>query len=280
MGGAYTGFALTKDSTGVYNISSPFDLARFSYNVNVLGNTFIGEKVRLANNIDMSGCDFTPIGNFEYGFQGEFDGNSKIISNLSVYNVQLAGLFGITDNAYIHDFTLENVNVQGENYVGVIVARAYNGIILKNITTTGRASGSSYYGPGLVGSVTKTLSPRAVYFINCNSSVEITGSYNVGAMFGTATGYTNDIYVSNCSNNGNISASGSVGQIFGWGNGKDGHIYYDAFTVGEGITPSNLIGANGTNAAEKTITISGDFSWNAAAGEWNISAEVTDKVAE
>lgn len=278
-GSAYAGFALTKDSTGIYNISAPFDLARFSYSVNNLGNTFIGEKVRLANNIDMNGKDFTPIGNFYYGFQGEFDGNSKIISNLSVYNVQLAGLFGLTDNAYIHDLTLENVDVQGENYVGVIVARAYNGVILKNITTTGRASGSSYYGPGLVGSVTKTSSPRPVYFINCNSSVEITGSFNVGAMFGTATGYTNDIYVSNCTNNGNISASGSFGQICGYGNGTGGHIYYDAFTVGEGVTPSNLIGANGANAAEKTITISGDFSWNAAEGEWNVSAEVTDKVA-
>ncbi len=282
-GTPYTGFALNKNSENIYEISSAFDLARLSYSVNVIGNEFVGETVRLLKDIDMDNKIFTPIGNFSYAFRGEFDGNGKTVSNLKVVNIQLAGLFGFAYNAYIHDLTLQEVDIQGKNYVGVVVAVAYNGIVLENINASGTATGSSYYGPGLVGFIADGGEAVGAYFINCNTSTTIHGVYNIGGMFGTATGYESNIYIVNCTNSGDINASiVNAGQLFGFGNGTSGNIYYDTFTAEGTVVVNNnqtdvLHGANAQNIAEKEITVSGDFNWNSGNSFWNVSAQIAEK---
>lgn len=131
-----------------FTISTPAGLAWISDQVNSNGNSnyvkattpeyaghliFTGQTVKLANNIDMTGVDFTPIGYLTnakganiYHFGGIFDGNYCTISNLSVdmdkdYS---AALFGATFNATIKNLTLTGFEIKGHYKAAALVAHA------------------------------------------------------------------------------------------------------------------------------------------------------------
>ena len=138
-----------------YLIETLKDLKFFRDDVNA-GNTYAGKTVKVVNNIDLAGENWTPIGNITYDskykptdaskvFSGVFNGNGKVISNLKVESTvggadtpANVGLFGITgEGAVIKDLTLTNVNINtdGRN-VGAIAGFAYKAT-LKNITVNG-----------------------------------------------------------------------------------------------------------------------------------------------
>ena len=122
---------------------------------------------RLDLDIDMSGAEWTPVGNnmdAEAGFSGNFDGNGHTISNLSVKKIKTsdwtdygykntynyAGMFAV-NNGTIANLTLENcaVNVtdgslskRGDVYAGILVGQNFgdiSGVTAKNsnVTATG-----------------------------------------------------------------------------------------------------------------------------------------------
>ena len=113
---------------------------------------------RLELDIDMKGVEWTPVGNNmdeEAGFSGNFDGNGRTISNLSVTKIKsanwnkykntynYAGMFGV-NNGTISNLTLENctVNVtdssldqRGDVYAGILVGQNFGyitGVTVKN----------------------------------------------------------------------------------------------------------------------------------------------------
>ena len=105
--------------------------------------SFYGQKVVLANDIDMTVCgtrageilSFQPIGysnqsngQSTHAFAGEFDGQGHTITGLTVYTERNsnAGLFGYTERATIKDVTLKDVNINGHYKVGALVAYARN----------------------------------------------------------------------------------------------------------------------------------------------------------
>ena len=64
-------------------------------------------------------------------FTGIFDGNSHIISNLTIASTQdYIGLFGyLGQQAQIRNLGVENVNITGRNYVGGLVGCSTQGTL-------------------------------------------------------------------------------------------------------------------------------------------------------
>ena len=88
--------------------------------------TFKGETVVLANDIDLQGAEWTPIGvdgtNF---FVGTFDGKDHTISNYKVTEkAGHAGLFGYA-RATIKNLKVKNVTIKANHYAGAIVGQGY-----------------------------------------------------------------------------------------------------------------------------------------------------------
>ena len=141
------GSGYQEDAAGNVSISSPEGLAWLASLVNGFnGKTasdFSGRTITLAEDIDLEGHDWIPIGRKNAVFSGSFDGNGKKITNMYV-NLSsaevdgdvYAGLFGVTANA-----SLRNINVDGivyisgdaeNNYAGGIAAYLSGGLLSKS----------------------------------------------------------------------------------------------------------------------------------------------------
>lgn len=129
-------------------ISTLEELKAFRDEVNA-GNTFKGETIELANDIDLGGEEWTPIGTQSHQFQGIFNGNGHTISNLKINssNSENSGFFGFTTNGEIKNLTFNNADVVGYLNVGVVAGCPYTSKY-SNIKLTGdiKVSGYAYVG--------------------------------------------------------------------------------------------------------------------------------------
>lgn len=143
------------DSDTEFTIDSAKQLAGLAKLVNE-GTTFKDKTIKLGNNIDLEGKEWTPIGSMtvDHGsFKGVFDGDGHTISNLNVECAgQGLGLFAYTTgNAVIKNLTLNNVTVKStdnSNYVGGVVGNSSASTKINNVHVTGNIdiSGRGYIG--------------------------------------------------------------------------------------------------------------------------------------
>ena len=111
-------------------------------------DSFKGKTIKLGADIDLAFSTWTPIGNSSYSFQGTFDGGNNTISNLKITgNGSYIGLFGSTTVGEIKNLTVENANITGRLYVGVVSGNPYT-TKYTNITVKGHVevNGMSYVG--------------------------------------------------------------------------------------------------------------------------------------
>ena len=189
-------------------------------------------NVTLENDVVMpAGVQFQPIGAGNNGFYGDsntarrtFDGQGHSISGLTIRATSSdTGLFTSLKYATIKNLTLD-VDVETVTaYTGGVTGYAVAGVTFQNITVKGRVAvtGGSYGCAAIAAAVGNSDEENApVEFINCSSGAAVGGSagYNIGAIFGTASGSKDNIGIYNCSNTGAITAAGSVGYVFGFGN--------------------------------------------------------------
>ena len=135
------------DVENPFQISTAAELAWFRDYVNEKYEN-VKASAKLTADIDLSGfChaadasknignkSWVPIGNSTNKYQGTFDGNNKTITNLYINASQLnVGLFGCTYEGTIKNLTFEYANVTNtNNYVGVLVGKAFWGSTLQNI---------------------------------------------------------------------------------------------------------------------------------------------------
>ena len=107
----------------IYVIATADDLLDFATMVNS-GSTSI--KGILATDIDMSGKIWTPIGTYSVPFQGIFDGNGYIVSNLTMADnasYDYAGLIGYAKNATIRNVIAKNVTLYAKYPMGAVCGR-------------------------------------------------------------------------------------------------------------------------------------------------------------
>lgn len=208
--------------------------------LNLIREDLTAHYVLIAD-VDLSGYEnWEPIGAFQslsdapedaevphpdYAFTGTFDGAGHTITNLTVSASAPmgAGLFGCasgTENgeAYIGNFTLENINVSGFYLVGGAVGLQFTNCKVSDIALKGenRLSGSQGIG-GIVGTGFDLIS-------NCTATADITVVGDGGACAGLIAGGTTMSSLENCEAvGGSIIAEGNgvwgIGAVCGapWG---------------------------------------------------------------
>ncbi len=112
------------DVASQFTISDKDELYAFRDMVNG-GKTFTGKTITLAADIDLNFEEWIPIGTSSAPFKGSFQGNHKVVRNLSITNNELndAGFFGNAQGgsaSVIADLTLENVSIEANHTVGAL----------------------------------------------------------------------------------------------------------------------------------------------------------------
>jgi len=224
--GQKDGDYMKPDAEGFYSLGSASELLWFASLVNA-GES--GLNARLVSDIDMSGVEnFTPIGSQALNYSGTFDGQGHVISGLTVEGQMFIGLFAtVTGGAVLKNFTLKNVNLSGERFVGIVGAGLGSGFVtIENVGFEGKATASTKGVAGIVGSmsgpvftvkncyvkgnisapaeaeaITSYSNNASCTFINCWSTVELTG-YEGGHPF-----YRGSAVVTNCYNQYGMQAT-------------------------------------------------------------------------
>ena len=226
------------DTDSEFTLSDAADLAGLAVLVNG-GNTFAGKTVTLANDIDLNGHAWTPIGdgstNSSY-FSGTFDGQTHAVTgmNISVSDAQeypLVGFFGDADHE-VKNLSLEgNIEIEVTNggvygpavggLMGTSGGTVNNCIIDVNINTHSNGVNYWYFG-GIAGQVYAGQMKNCIF----NGEMAITCEYPYSAYFGGIAGYCTNATISSCKFGGSISvknAGGYVGGIVGQTDYWDGN---------------------------------------------------------
>lgn len=235
----------TGTSGDPWQISTPTHLNNVR---DCIGSDYTNNYFKLTDNIDLnvapynSGTGWTPIGTgtTTSRFFGNFDGNSKTISNLMI-NVTSGGahfgLFG-SSAGNIHDLTLSNASVS----VTGTTSNVYQGILLghnsgtvSNITVSGgTVSGTGLYMGGVMGYQISGSSS------GLSSSATVSGTYYLGGIVGGIFGGT----ITSSHNSGQVtgtnhSVGGFVGVISG---GASAESSYNTGVVSGGANTGGFIG--------------------------------------
>ncbi len=159
----------------------------------------------------------TEIPHPDYAFTGTFDGAGHTVSNLKVAAASPmgTGLFGCasgTENgeAFIGNFTLENIDVTGFYLVGGAVGLQFMGCKVSGITLKGenRLTGAQGIG-GIVGTGFELIS-------GCTATADITVLGDDGACAGLIAGGTTMSGIADCEAvGGSITAEGNATWAFG-----------------------------------------------------------------
>ena len=144
-------FHLNGDYAGYYAIADKEDLQAFAAKVNA------GEKdinAVLTADIDMTGEDWTPIGDTNDGYTGTFDGNGHKISKLVCERTgdkQVSGLFALLkENSVVKNLGMEaGVFTSSTSTAGAVAAKSSLGKVI-NCWNSGKVTAHDYAG-GIVG---------------------------------------------------------------------------------------------------------------------------------
>jgi len=222
-------------------------------------------------------------------FSGSFDGNSRIISHLTISGDSYLGLFGMLGiGAEICDVSLEAVDVngighsigglagisiaditssysngvvQGDSNVGGLVGTHYG--IITYCYSTGIVVGNEDVG-GLVGANSSYINFCAD-IANSFSSSEVEGKECVGGLVGTNGGVFHDMSITTSFSTGGVVGSKYVGGLAGDNSAFIANCYSNSAVTGDEWV-GGLVGNNsdeyfgGIGRSYSTGTVAGDVS--------------------
>ncbi|MDR2498461.1 MAG: fimbrillin family protein, partial [Tannerellaceae bacterium] len=171
--------AQTWTGNGPHSISSTSDLTTLASEVTG-GNAYQGVSFELANDIDLTGISWAPIGAYGSPFKGNFDGQGYTISNLTINDASLedAGLFGPLNGATVKNLVLD-VNITAKGYVGGVASYVEGGSI-ENCTVSGTISANDNIVGGIVGQIKSGGTMK-----NCSSSANVSTTHGyIGGVAG------------------------------------------------------------------------------------------------
>ena len=223
-----------------------------AWNKAVQGNLSL--NCTLTDDINLTGKEWTPIGDYENRYTGTFDGGNHTITGLTVTTSdQYAGLFGyIGSGGTVKDVTLEGVQIATTHSVGDVGGVAgYSYGNIENCSVSGSVSGSGMN--GFAGGVVGYQSGG--FLTGCSSSATVNAGNIAGGVAGLADGgatltacyATGNVTIESINSGGNF-AGGVVGDntnrstviaCYAWGSvtgSGSGTIY-----VG-GVTGTNDLG--------------------------------------
>lgn len=165
------------DSVGTAD--NPYLITTASEFNNIRNN--LSAYYKLGNDIDLSSYnEWTPIGDKDNLFEGNLDGNGKIISNLNITKktTDNTGLFGVVGSGgKVSELGIDNASIIAENYVGVLAGK--NSGTIEKVYAKGSITADENVG-GLVGENNGCIQ-------NTYASVNISGKVNVGGLVGNNT---------------------------------------------------------------------------------------------
>ncbi len=183
------------------------------------------------------GEGFTPIGKFYTRFSGYYDGQGYEIDSLYVNKKSNGvGLFGYVEDSEIKNLGIENGNVSGDSYVGVLVGYNEN-CDLSECHCSGIVTGGSYAGILAGRDIKSTIK-------NCYSKGSISGSYYVGCLIGR-TYYS---IVNYCYSSGLLSGWQYSGGLIGYNERSEVSYCYSSCCVNGKYSAGGLVGYNYNHA--------------------------------
>ena len=186
------------ESKTYYAINDIADLKAFRDYVNA-GTSYADETVKLIADINLNDEAWTPIGTAEHPFDGTFDGNEKIISELKVTGTENVGFFGVLYGT-VQNLGLDGVTITGNHYLGAVAGYVKSGSVTGCTVTN----------------AVITATPNAV-----------SGGFDNGDKVGGIVGYgyngdDGSFSVSGCTvTDSTLTAFRDVGGIVGAANGED-----------------------------------------------------------
>jgi hypothetical protein len=170
----------------------------------------------LSADIDLSGADWVPIGDYGNPFVGVFDGQGYTISNLTITedDYKENGLFGYSRNATIKNVGMVDTCIDvSSSYIsdaGGIVgcAEVYSSsLAIENCYNTGNISADSHAG-GIAGRIHDDYSDSnsSLTIKNCYNTgdVSLPSSYYAGGIAGHVS--ASSVTIENCYNTGYVSS--------------------------------------------------------------------------
>ena len=242
----------TDDGQGNYTVTTADGLMNVAELVNG-GKTDI--NITLDTDLDLTGKEWTPIGNYEKQYTGTFNGGGHTITGLTVTGSdQYAGLFGrIGSGGTVKNVKLEGVKIESDNdmsSVGGVAGDSYDGNI-ENCSVSGSVSGNNGTAGGVVGY------QSGGFLTGCSSSATVNAGGVAGGVAGltdsgatlTACYATGDVTLESINSGGNF-VGGVVGSntsctlkaCYAWGS-----------VTGSGSGTIYVGGVTGTND-EGTLT--------------------------
>ena len=209
--------------TATYHVYLPNEICSQSQ----LAGISLSGTYKLTCDITISG-EFTSIGTTSNPFTGYFDGGGHVITGLGV------PLFGVTEDAIVHDINLKEIGISQDGNVGAIVCEAkgytriYNCGILPTTANFPEGTHSSVAATGTngcAGGIVGKLEDDS-RVVNCFSYADVSSTgYAAGIVgnntFASNTAVTNDKYtklrtmVVNCMFYGDITAGSDVWPVYG-----------------------------------------------------------------
>lgn len=225
--------AFTPEAGKFYNITLNYDKG---YNLSADGKTYevynatgllewneaarndLSINCTLIADINLTGKEWTPIGDYDNRYTGTFDGGDHTITGLTVTTSdQYAGLFGcIGSGGTVKDVTLEGVQITTTRNVGAVGGVAgYSYGNIENCSVSGSVSGSGMN--GFAGGVVGYQSGG--FLTGCSSSATVNAGNIAGGVAGstdrdatlTACYATGDVTLESI-NSGSSFAGGVVGD--------------------------------------------------------------------
>lgn len=195
-------------------ISTAKELIDFAHAINKLHNEQQRDLVAtLAGDIDLTGVEWTPIGNEDIPFYGTFDGSGHTISGLHINKTEgvCCGLFGVCAG------TIENLTVTGSitciaaddhSAVGGIAGLVVGGHIsncVADLTVDSNRLSLGMYAGGVVGQIKEGT------IRGCRSSTRFENVLGNFLYLGGVVGAVEDARVAHCVFDGSIHILGGPG---------------------------------------------------------------------
>ena len=249
----------------------------------------LDDHFRMVADINMEdlpdGVEFNIIGDNDNPFEGTFDGGGHVIKNLKVHQsgdnyVALIGDFVGGNDGEIKNVGLEDVDIEGERYVGGLVGKVSSGTIT-NSYAKGSVVGTSLDIGGLVGrnladinksyatgSVDGDLRVGGLVGYNLGdisksyATSSIDGSFEVGGLVGQNEGEISESYAT-----GSVDGDRNSGGLVGYNREAEiSKSYATGSVVGSDREVGGLVGQNQGDISESYATGSVDGDFNIGGG--------------
>lgn len=207
---------LEKDAEGRYIITTAYDLAYLSENIAGLST----ESFIMMNDVDMSVIGgFAPIGTTDVTFSGTFDGNGKVIKNLTIDGTAKVGLFAVLDGATVKNVKFVNADVKSAGgYAAVLAGQVTGATVISGITVEGAEIDShDLYTGVLAGAVDSADALVTIKDITLKNNSVVSDSNYVGAVAGRVNGKAeiSNVAIDSFKADGATYVAGAVGLAIG-----------------------------------------------------------------